>query len=173
MDEQQLVNNCLSGIKTAQKQFYEMYARKMMGVCLRYSNDFATAEDFLQDGFIKVFENLKQYQNKGSLEGWVKRVIVNSILDELRKRKVQFDDTETIGDVKATDDSESKLEAKQLLQLIQKLPAGYRTVFNLYAIEGYQHKEIASMLNIAESTSKSQYQKAKDQLQKKIKTQFI
>ena len=174
MDEQQLVTNCLKGDKTAQKQFYEMFARKMMGVCLRYSNDLATAEDYLQESFIKVFGKLSQYQFKGSLEGWVKRIVVNVVLDELRKNRILFDRNAEVTDVlQTTDDVVSNMEAKQLLQIIQRLPTGYRTVFNLYAIEGYQHNEIANMLQISESTSKSQYQKAKIQIQKTLKAQTI
>ncbi|HQU99884.1 MAG: RNA polymerase sigma factor [Bacteroidia bacterium] len=174
MDEQQLVTNCLKGDKTAQKQFYEMFARKMMGVCLRYSNDLATAEDYLQESFIKVFGKLSQYQFKGSLEGWVKRIVVNVVLDELRKNRILFDSNAEVTDVlQTTDDVVSNMEAKQLLQIIQRLPTGYRTVFNLYAIEGYQHNEIANMLQISESTSKSQYQKAKIQIQKTLKAQTI
>lgn len=170
MNEEQLVKNCLKGEKLSQRQFYDLYARKMMGVCLRYANDVEDAEDFLQEGFVKVFEKLSTYEFKGSLEGWVRRIIINTILDKLRKQgKENF--TEHIDLANSLEETSSviqQLNAKELLKIIRELPVGYRTVFNLYAIEGYQHNEIAKMLNISESTSKSQLIKAKEQLQKKI-----
>jgi RNA polymerase sigma-70 factor (ECF subfamily) len=170
MNEEQLVKSCLKGEKSSQRQFYDLYSRKMMGVCLRYANDVADAEDFLQEGFIKVFQKLKSFEFKGSLEGWVRKIIINSILDTLRKQgNVSF--TEHIDLANSIEESSSiyqQLNAKELLKIIQELPIGYRTVFNLYAIEGYQHNEISKMLNITESTSKSQYLKAKEQLQKRV-----
>lgn len=170
MNEEQLVISCLKGEKSSQRQFYDLYARKMMGVCLRYANDVEDAEDFLQEGFIKVFEKLNSFEFKGSLEGWVRKIIINTILDKIRQQgKVGF--TEHIDLANSLEDNTSiyhQLNAKELLKIIQELPIGYRTVFNLYAIEGYQHNEISKMLNISESTSKSQYIKAKEQLQKRI-----
>ncbi len=173
MNEEQLVKNCLKGEKSSQRQLYDLYARKMMGVCLRYANDVEDAEDFLQEGFIKVFEKLFTYEFKGSLEGWVRRIIINTILDKIRKQgKANY--TENIDLAESLEEGNSvfqQLNTKELLKIIRELPIGYRTVFNLYAIEGYQHNEIAKMLSISESTSKSQFTKAKEQLQKKITTQ--
>ena len=167
MNEEQLVKSCLRGEKSSQRHFYELHSRKMMGVCLRYANDVEDAEDFLQEGFIKVFEKLNSFEFKGSLEGWVRKIIINTILDRIRKQgKINF--TEHIELANSLEESPSvyqQINVKELLKTIQELPLGYRTVFNLYAIEGYQHNEISKMLNISESTSKSQYSKAKEQLQ--------
>ena len=122
------------------------------------------AQDVLQDGFIKVYDNLHKYENKGSLEGWVRRIIVNTALDQIRKNKKYMDnvDVDTVGYL-LVDKSfiVEELEADDLLKIINKLPGGYRVVFNLFAIEGYSHKEIAAKLEISESTSKSQYSRAR------------
>lgn len=170
MNEEQVVKACLKGDKNAQKQLYEQYARRMMGVCLRYSNGVEDAEDFLQEGFIKVFEKLSSYEYRGSLEGWVRKIIINVVLDRLRQQAdLQINDSiDDYIEMASTENPYQHLNAKELLQTIQQLPIGYRTIFNLFAIEGYSHKEISMMLNIAESTSKSQYGRAKEQLQKKI-----
>lgn len=170
MNEEQLVKSCLKGEKSSQRQLYNLYARKMLGVCLRYANNMEDAEDFLQDGFIKVFEKLNSFEFKGSLEGWVRKIIINTILDNIRKQgKVDFTEhIDLANNLEETPSVYQHLNAKELLKIIQELPIGYRTVFNLYAIEGYQHNEISKMLNITESTSKSQYLKAKEQLQRRV-----
>ena len=171
MEIKQLIRGCLDGNRKAQKQFYEHFAPKMMGVCLRYANDVEMAEDFLQEGFIKVFINLKSYRSEGSIEGWVRKVIVNTALEVLRKNDVlkYSVDIETAIQVSVTrPDALSRLTTAELLKHIQALPTGFRTVFNLFAIEGYTHREIAEMLTISEGTSKSQYARAKNWLQKRI-----
>jgi RNA polymerase sigma-70 factor (ECF subfamily) len=175
MNEEQLVKACLEGNSAAQRQFYEQYSRKMMGLCLRYTINIAEAEDFLQDGFIKVFESLHSFKFMGSLEGWVRRIILNTVLDKLR-RNIHFKNNESLDDhyeLASDENPYQHLGAKELIQLIQSLPTGYRTVFNLYAVEGYTHKEIATLLNINESTSKSQYGRAKEQIQKRLLSEQI
>ncbi len=171
MDEITLVADCLKGNPKAQKAFFDKFAPKMMTVCLRYMKSSEESEDMLQDGMIKVFHYLDRYKNEGSLEGWIRRIIVNTCLDQIRKN------SKLIG-VQSTDDVEYKLTsddkilehmaAAELLSLIQKMPDGYRVVFNMFAIEGFSHQEIAQHLNITESTSKSQYLRARAYLRERI-----
>lgn len=168
MDEAKLINECIKGNPKAQKQLYETFSGKMMGVCLRYSNSLEEAEDALQDGFIKVFQNLQNFQQTGSFEGWIRRIIVNCCLDIIRKNKKSKDDV-ALDKVDFMLSNEStavgKLSEEQLIKLIQSMPYGYKIVFNMYAIEGYSHKEIAEHLEITESTSKSQFLRARKHLQ--------
>lgn len=167
----QLIRGCLNGNRNAQKQFYEHFAPSMMGVCLRYADDAEMAEDFLQEGFIRIFTRLKSFRSEGSIEGWVHRVMVNTALEILRKNDVlkHSVDIETAYSISdSLPDAFRQLTTDELLKHIQSLPAGFRTVFNLFAIEGYSHQEIATMLNISEGTSKSQYARAKAWLQKRI-----
>jgi len=171
MEMDLLIRGCLDGKRSAQKQFYEYFAPKMLGVCLRYADDVEMAEDFLQEGFIKVFTNLKSYRSEGSIDGWVRRIMVNAALEILRKNDVlkHSVDIETAYSVSDDfPDAFKQLTTSELLKHIQSLPAGFRTVFNLFAIEGYSHQEIAEMLKISEGTSKSQYARAKVWLQKRI-----
>jgi RNA polymerase sigma-70 factor (ECF subfamily) len=143
----------------------------MLGVCLRYAKDSEQADDILQDGFVKVFTKLKDFKNEGSLEGWIRRVMVNTALDQIRKNG------KTLGDV-SVDDVQYKIEnndhiaeqlmAEDLLKLINSMPDGYKVVFNMFAIEGYTHNEIADTLGISESTSKSQYSRARAYLRERI-----
>ncbi len=172
MTEELLVQKCLEKDAMAQQLFFDTYSRKMMGVCLRYAKDNDEAQDILQMGFIKVFEKLNMYKNSGSLEGWIRRVIVNTALDNIRKNK-KFDDNIEMDkvDYQLQNNTESgldSLKAADLLNIIQAMPRGFRTVFNLYAIEGYSHKEIAEELEISVNTSKSQYSRARAYLQKII-----
>lgn len=144
----------------------------MMGVCLRYTKDAEEAQDVLQIGFVKVFEKLHLFNNEGSLEGWIRKVLVNCALDQIRKNK-KFDDNVDLSkvDFQMASENENVLEhlsANDLLKIIQAMPTGFRTVFNLYAIEGYSHQEIADQLNISINTSKSQYSRARVYLQKII-----
>lgn len=155
----------------AQRQLYERYKRVMTGVCMRYADRYEEAQDIVQNGFIKVFKKIDTFSGKGSLEGWIRRIMVNTALDHLRSNKAQrfsvnIDDV----DFKLKHESIAlgNLQAEDLLKLIRELPVGYRTVFNLYAIEGYSHKEIADQLEISENTSKSQYSRARALLQKKL-----
>lgn len=171
MEMDQLIRGCLNGNRNAQKQFYEHFAPSMMGVCLRYADDAEMAEDFLQEGFIRIFTRLKSFRSEGSIEGWVHRVMVNTALEILRKNDVlkHSVDIETAYSISdSLPDAFRQLTTAELLKHIQSLPAGFRTVFNLFAIEGYSHQEIAAMLNISEGTSKSQYARAKAWLQKRI-----
>ena len=176
MTDEQLFQGCREKNLTAQKELYDRFAKKMMGICLRYADSAAEAQDTLQDGFIKVFEKINSYHATGSLEGWIKRVMVNTALDNFRRRKHERHHVElNVNDTQhnSYEEVHDNVSAQELLRIIQKLPSGYRTVFNLYAIEGYSHKEIGEMLGINESTSKSQYSRAKMHLQKTIQLEKI
>ena len=169
MTDEQLVKECVSGNTIAQKKFYDLFAKKMMGVCLRYTNNLEEAQDVLQDGFIKIFGKLHDFESKGSLEGWVRRIMVNTALDHYRKNKKHQNDVDVdvVGYKLEKDDYiVEAITAEDLLKIIQAIPEGYRVVFNLFAIEGYSHKEIAERLVVTESTSKSQYSRAKSLLRR-------
>lgn len=151
--------------REAQKQLFELYAPKMLGVCRQYVKDLHHAEELMLSGFLKVFTNLKMYKNEGSFEGWIRRIMVNTCISYLRKRNViQFTDEEYVFSDLAIENMENT-SVEDIQNLIDKLPEGYKMVFNLYAIEGYKHSEIAEKLNISESTSKSQLFKARKWLQ--------
>lgn len=172
MTEDQLINGCRKGERLAQKELYDKFSRKMMGVCLRYTTDRETARDLLQDGFIKIFTNIESFSGVGSFEGWMRRIFVNCALESLRKTDILRDaaDLDNSAELIEPDASVTDhLSAQELMAVIQKLPPGFRTVFNLFAIEGYSHKEIGEMLNITESTSRSQYTRARQLLQRTIK----
>lgn len=171
MNEQQLIEGCRKGDRRAQKELYDTYSRKMMGVCLRYVDDRETARDLLQDGFVKVFTGLGSYAGSGSFEGWMRRIFVNCALEYLRRSDVlrEATDLENTAELIHPDSSAiSDLSAAELMRLVSELPTGFRTVFNMFAIEGYSHKEIGEMLGITESTSRSQYTRAKQLLQRRI-----
>lgn len=171
MDDTTLVKECVIGNPRAQRALFDKFASKMLGVCVRYAKDTEQAEDILQDGFVKVFSKLKDFKNEGSLEGWVRRVMVNTALDQIRKNG------KMLGDI-STDDVAYKLEdndpivetlmAEDLMKMIKSMPEGYKVVFNMFAIEGYSHAEIAETLGITESTSKSQYSRARAYLRERI-----
>lgn len=144
----------------------------MLAVCLRYVNDPETARDLMQDGFIKVFTSINTYTGSGAFEGWLRKIFVNCALEYLRRNDVLRESTDldnTTELVQPNSNAISDLSAAELMQLVHDLPAGFRTVFNMFAIEGYSHKEISEALGITESTSRSQYTRAKQLLQKKIK----
>lgn len=171
MDELQLIEGCRKGDRRAQKALYETFSRKMMSVCLRYVSDWETARDLLQEGFVKVFTHIDSYTGNGSFEGWIRKIFVNSALEYLRHADVlrESTDLDQTAEVAQTDSSPlSDISAAELMQLVQSLPAGFRTIFNLFAIEGYSHKEISERLHITESTSRSQYTRAKQLLQRKV-----
>ncbi|MDR1200224.1 MAG: sigma-70 family RNA polymerase sigma factor [Tannerellaceae bacterium] len=175
MNEQQLIEGCRKGNRLAQKELYETYSRKMMGVCLRYTNDRETARDLLQDGFVKVYTSIDSYTGIGSFEGWMRKIFVNCALEYLRKSDVLREaiDLDNTTELANPDSSVvSNMSANELLTLIGELPTGFRTVFNLFAIEGFSHKEIGELLDITESTSRSQYTRAKQLLQRKIHTLY-
>jgi RNA polymerase sigma factor (sigma-70 family) len=169
ISEAELINGCKKGDKKAQKTLYDKYAAKMLGVCIRYFRNIDEAEDALQEGFIKVFNNIDKFRNEGSFEGWIRRIIVNTSLNYYKSNLkhyfgVDYDEIqEVIEDDKLQYDN---LSVEYLLKIIHNLPEGYRLVFNLYEIEGYSHKEIAEMLGVSINTSKSQLMKAKRSLQK-------
>lgn len=172
MSEEELIAGCRKGDRRAQRELYDTYSRKMMGVCLRYVSDRETARDLLQDGFVKVFTSLDTFAGAGSFEGWIRRIFVNCALEYLRKSDVLRESTDLDSTAELTQPEESVLSAisaSELMNLVRSLPAGFRAVFNLFAIEGYSHREIAGLLHITESTSRSQYTRAKQLLQKKIK----
>jgi RNA polymerase sigma-70 factor (ECF subfamily) len=171
MDDATLVKECVKGNAKAQHMLFERFSRKMLGVCLRYSKKLEEAEDVLQDGFIKVFSNLKDFTNEGSLEGWIRRIMVNTALDAIRKNtKFLKDISIDVVDFQIgnNDYTIEKMNAEDLLSLINSMPEGYKVVFNMYAIEGYKHNDIATTLGISESTSKSQYLRAKAYLRAKL-----
>jgi RNA polymerase sigma-70 factor (ECF subfamily) len=164
MTDEQLVKQCVAGNVVAQRKFYDKFASKMMGVCLRYAGSHDEAQDVLQDGFIKIFNKLPDFEYKGSLEGWVRRIMVNTALDQYRKNKKFLSDVDVdeVGFMlEKKDFIVESINAEDLLKIIQRIPEGYRVVFNLFAIEGYSHKEIAERLGVTESTSKSQFSRAR------------
>lgn len=166
MDIQEIIQGCLKNKPAAQKELYNVYSPKMLSVCYRFSINRQDAEDMLQEGFIRVFSQISSFQNKGSFEGWIRRIIVHTCINHLKKNK-KFNDNIQIDAASMrlmVDDVPSILQAKQVIDCIRVLPIGYRTVLNLFAIEGYNHKEIAAMLDIEESTSRSQYTRAKQLL---------
>lgn len=174
MEEHQLIRHCIKGHPPAQKQLYERYQSRLFGLCLRYARSEAEALDFLQEAFIKIFRDLKHFRGDGPLEAWMCRVTVNTAISKLRRKswiQEQHYNWESIPADEPDVDPDG-LDAEQLIGLIRQLPEGFRAVFNLYAIEGYSHKEIAQMLDIAESTSRSQYQRARKQLQEQIKALY-
>jgi len=171
MSEEQMIKGCLESNPLAQRTLYNKLGPKMMGVCLRYMANMEEAQDVLQDGFVKVFDKLGAYSGAGSFEGWVRRIFVNTALDAIRKNK-KLKHQGQIDDVAFAfgfnDFIFETLVAEDLLKVLQELPLGYKTVFNLYAIEGYSHKEIAKKMNVTVSTSKSQFSRAKAMLREKI-----
>jgi len=171
---QHIVQGCLQNDARAQRRLYEMYASKMLAVCYRYSRDRDEAEDILQDGFIKIFNNIHRYGFEGSLEGWMRRIFVNTAIDAIRKNKALMLETPINDNIteSCAEEAIDNLEVEYLMSLVQALPTGYRLVFNLYAIEGYSHAEIGEKLNITESTSRSQYTRAKALLKKRIYQEY-
>jgi RNA polymerase sigma factor (sigma-70 family) len=171
MEDDALITECIDGKQRAQRLLFDKFAPKMLGVCMRYAANKEQAEDVLQDSFIKVFAKLKDFKREGSLEGWIRRIVVNTSLDAIRK-EVKHTTNVSVDDVgfKLVSNANivEKLNALDLLDMVQKLPTGYKAVFNLYAIEGYSHADIADVLGISENTSKSQYSRAKQMLREKL-----
>lgn len=170
MTEQELLKGCLEERQDCQRELYKRFAGKMMVVCMRYAKDRYEAEDMLQDGFMKIFDNIGKFKQEGSLEGWIRRIMVNTALNKIRTNKMKFEDLEA-GNYQFVDTDSSaidKLSEQSILEIIQRLPNGYRYVFNMYAIEGFTHKEIADTLGIEEASSRSQYAKARKYLQNQI-----
>jgi RNA polymerase sigma factor (sigma-70 family) len=169
--EHELIKGCIRNDQSCQRMLFEQLAGKMMTVCLRYAQDSAEAEDMLQEGFIRVFRYIGQFKFEGSFEGWVRRVIVNTALKQLQKKKIDFKEiTERTQHAGPADEpyAYNNLGEEEIMKLINQLPEGYRLVFNLNVIEGYSHDEIGEMLNIQASTSRSQLVKARKMLQAQI-----
>jgi RNA polymerase sigma factor (sigma-70 family) len=173
-DLEETIKKCASGDRKAQTTLYNQFASKMYGVCLNYSKDAAEAEDNLQDGFIRVFTKIDQYGFKGSFEGWMRRIMVNTSLEKFRKQNHLYpvEDMMVFENVQHPEETLSSISADDLLKIIQELPPRYRMVFNLYAIEGYSHQEIAKLMEINEGTSKSNLSRARVILQKKVIENF-
>jgi RNA polymerase sigma-70 factor (ECF subfamily) len=165
---EQLIYDCQKNDSKAQEQLYRLYSPKLFGICLKYSRNYAEAEDNLQDGFLIIFEKIKQFSFKGSFEGWIKRLIINYILQQYRTETfLNLVDENIVQDVEIElDDDDITME--YLMTLIQELPNRYRLVFNLYVMDGYSHQEIAEMLEISVGTSKSNLARAKMILKEKI-----
>jgi RNA polymerase sigma-70 factor (ECF subfamily) len=170
-NEAEIIEGCIKQNRKAQKMLYDRYSSRFLGICMRYAKNRQEAEDILQEAFIKIFDNISQYNHSGSFEGWMRRIIVNTAISNYRKNLkhyyhldvndfIEFEQTELI------DETEFTLE--EMLSAIQSLAPGYRIIFNLYAIEGYSHKEIANMLGVDIATSKSQYSRARRIIQKKL-----
>src|SRR5947208_825981 len=168
MTEELMLHGCLNNIASAQEALYNRFSPRMLGVCYRFARSREDAEDMLQEGFIKIFSQISQFRNQGALEGWIRRIIVHTCINILKKNKKFTDSVDLIhaGGLHLNENNiPSILEAKQVVESVRQLPLGYRTVLNLYAIEGFSHKEISQMLDIEESTSRSQYTRAKAMLE--------
>jgi RNA polymerase sigma-70 factor (ECF subfamily) len=170
LNDSQLVQECLKGKRDSQRRLYELYAPKMLGVCYRYASSRDEAEDFLQEAFITIFRKLNQWKGEGELGAWIRRIVVNTCLNGIKAQHrlseyLSETASEDIPDVIADNGNEN---AGELMELVRQLPLGYRTVFNLYAIEGYSHEEIGKILNIQTVTSRSQFLKARKLLMQKL-----
>ena len=168
MTEEAILKGCLQNDPTAQKELYNRYSPKMLSVCYRFAHNREDAEDMLQEGFIKIFSQMHTFGNRGAFEGWVRRIIVHTCINILKKNKKFNESVDIIhatGAMVREESVPSIVQAKQIVECIRMLPIGYRTVLNLYALEGYSHREIGMMLDIEESTSRSQYTRAKAMLE--------
>ena len=170
MSLNQLIENCKTNDTKAQAELYKLFSSKLFSVCLKYSRNYVEAEDNLQDSFLTIFDKIKQYKNKGSFEGWLKRVKVNTVLQRYRNEKVFDIINENIVEDVETELGDADISIDYLLKIIQELPDRYRLVFNLYVLDGYSHKEIADMLNINVGTSKSNLARARQTLKQTIET---
>ncbi len=165
-----LIKGCIEGDRRMQKQLYDQFSPKMYAVCLRYMGNADDAQDILQEGFIKIYKNLERFRGDGSFEGWIRRIFVNTAIEQIRKKKlnVSLSEREETIEFKTVSAIEN-INEKDLLNIVRELSPGYRSVFNLYVVEGYSHKEISDLLGISEGTSKSQLARARMILQEKIK----
>lgn len=170
LGENQLIENCISGNRKSQKDLYDLFAGKMFAVCLRYARNQMDAEDILQEGFVKLFNNLHRFRGEGSFDGWVRRIFVNTAIEHIRRKNLNTTVSEGLEN-SVKDKYKNALDnlyEKDIIASANTLSDGYRTVFTMYAVEGYSHKEIASHLGITESTSKSQFSRAKALLRNMI-----
>jgi len=169
MSLEKLIMECRQNNRRAQEEIYRVYSGKMYALCLKYSRNKEEAEDNLQDGFITVFQKIEQFKFKGSFEGWIKRIMINTALQKYRERNVlNLLREDEISDVVEVDEEVMNFSLDYLLDKIQNLPNQYRLVFNLYILDGYSHKEVAEMLGISEGTSKSNLSRARSLLKKRI-----
>ncbi|EJF11186.1 MULTISPECIES: RNA polymerase sigma factor [Pontibacter] len=172
-EEEKLIEGCIAGKRDMQRLLYDLYSRKMMAVCMRYAPTSFEAEDMMQEGFVKVFANIQNFKRDCPLEFWVRRIMINTALKQLRQKSLMTvsHETEEAGNIASEDVNLTGYSMDELLGMIQSLAPRYRMVFNLYAIEGYNHKEIGEMLGISEGTSKSQYSRARAILQGMLERQ--
>ena len=168
MSLEKLINKCKQRDIKAQSEVYQLFAGKLFALCLKYSKNYQEAQDNLQDGFITIFNKIDQYQYKGSFEGWLKRIVVNTALQKYREKNVLNLISEEIPEVIEVEVDETQISLDFLLEIIQQLPNRYRLVFNMYVLDGYSHKEIAKMLEISEGTSKSNLSRARQILKRKV-----
>lgn len=170
--EKVILAGCIKGKQSAQRELYDRYSRLLLGVCLRYAKDMDEAEDMLQEGFVKIFLNIKEFKGDGPLIAWMRRVVINTAITYYHKmRKHRYhDDLEEVRESKFEEKGwgETDFTREELMSLVQEMPSGYRQVFNLYAVEGYKHREIAELMQIDENTSKSQYSRARKWLQVRL-----
>lgn len=173
-DFKSIISDCIAGSHKAQAKLYHHFAPKMFGVCLRYAKDATEAEDNLQEGFVKVFTNLKTFRQDGSFEGWIRRIMINVSLEKLRKQHLMYpvEDVSVYDSINYSDDVISQISANDLLKLVQELPPRYRLVFNLYVIDGMSHQEIAKEMSITQGTSKSNLARAREILKKKVQVSY-
>ena len=170
-NEKEIIERCIMGDRKAQTLLYKKHSPKMFGICMRYAKNNTDAEDILQEGFIKVFRYLNDYRGDGSFEGWMRRIMITTSLNFYKKKNLLKNDIDLDRlkiNLSSSPEAISNMTMDELLSLIQKLPSGYRTVFNLNTIEGYTHQEISELLNISINTSKSQLSRAKSSLKSKL-----
>jgi RNA polymerase sigma factor (sigma-70 family) len=169
-----IIKGCKEGKSASKEMLYKMFSSRMWGICLRYSRDKDEAKDIMQDGFIKAFDKIGQYEGRGHFEGWLRKIMINTALAEYRKKR--YLNIETVysseRDEETFEHIECNITAAELMDIIKELPSQYKLVFNLYAIEGYSHKEIGDLLGISEGTSKSNLSRARDILKKKVQATY-
>lgn len=169
-EEHKIIAGCQARNAFYQKELVKRYSGKLMAICRRYARDDASAKDILQEGLIKVLKDIDQYQGKGSFEGWIKKIVINTALQQRSRKRFTYEiySYENLPEGKILPEVYSQLSVEELIAIINQLPEGFRVIFNLYVIEGYSHEEIAQMLAITPSTSRSQLARARKILQKKI-----
>ncbi len=169
-----LIEGCKKGDGSSQEKLYRQYSGAMYGLCLQYASSEEDAQDILQDGFVKVFKKIDQVKDPNAFPGWIRRVMINTALERYRSQVLlkRVDDEPNLADEQVSENVLTQLNAESLVMMIQELSPKYRMVFNLYAIEGYNHKEIAEMLSISEGTSKSNLSRARAILQEKVKKEY-
>lgn len=166
-----ILKDCRAGKSFAQKKLFDLFEKKMFAVCLRYTKDYTEAEDIAQEGFVRILTNIKQYKGSGSLENWMRKIMINTALERFRKKREKYISVENLNEFEKASEVDSvysAIESKDLMQLIYNLPPQYKIVFNLYAIDGYKHIEISKMLGISVGTSKSNLSRARQILKNEV-----